>query len=449
MIDGRYELEAVIGRGGMGTVWRAWDRILNADVALKLSTHADGSPWSQRLLREARACAVLHHPAVVRILAYGVSGTHAYIAMELLEGDSLDQILDAGPIAAEQAVQLTLPIVEALAVAHHAGVVHRDIKPSNIVISEQPDGTLQPKLLDFGIAKSQNAGLPLKLTVTGAVLGTPHFMSPEQARGRGDVDHSTDVWGICAVLYEAITGACAFDGENYNAVISAVLLQEPAPMSVICDVDPELETIVMRGLEKDRARRWSSADDLALALSAWLRARGHCCDISGRILRGTQRWGPPTTPDPPIELPPDPEPPRPRASDASLPAIATSGARGTLRPVVPASPLESKVWAVGVLAAAILMVLGSYHAGSANTSSARVAYTWTTALAVHAASISSVAPLLVDVEPPPEIEAPPEETAVTAIAPPVTTPPPARVAPVLTAPPRDFSHPPLPLQPSF
>jgi serine/threonine-protein kinase len=392
MIDDRYELDEVIGRGGMGTVWRAWDRLLNADVALKLIDQ-DNSQRSPRLLREARACAVLQHPAIVRILAYGTTETHAYIAMELLEGGTLEAFLQEGPIASDEVIRLVLPIIEALAVVHDAGVVHRDVKPDNILLNRQPDGSLQPKLVDFGIAKTANAGLPARLTMTGAVLGTPTFMSPEQAGGRADIDHTTDIWGICAVLYESITGVGAFDGENYNAVISAVLLEDPQPMSRFCDVDEQLEQIILCGLAKDRAARWASAGDLALALANWLRERGHCCDVTGRMLRGApQRDTPNAKPSlkaagaaivaldaPLLRLMPEP-----RDSEPSLPALTHTlhdGFAMTWR------ARSRPAMRLGLLSAACVLLLGSYHAGSHGASApARTALGWTHAIAIQVAT---------------------------------------------------------------
>jgi serine/threonine-protein kinase len=405
MIDDRYELDEVIGRGGMGTVWRAWDRVLNADVALKLIDQ-DNSQRSPRLLREARACAILQHPAIVRILAYGTTETHAYIAMELLEGGTLDALLQEGPIASDEVVRLVLPIIEALAVVHDAGVVHRDVKPDNILLNRQPDGSLQPKLVDFGIAKTANAGLPARLTMTGAVLGTPYFMSPEQAGGRADIDHATDIWGICAVLYESITGVGAFDGENYNAVISAVLLEDPQPMSRFCDIDEQLERIIMRGLAKDRAARWASAADLALALANWLRERGHQCDVTGRMLRGAPQWDAPNA-KPSLKAAGaatahargDTEHateivaldasslrlmPEPRDSEPSLPALTTTLHDGTAMTWLARS---RPVLRLGLLSAACVLLLGSYHAGSHGASApARTALGWTHAIAIQVAT---------------------------------------------------------------
>jgi serine/threonine-protein kinase len=467
MIDDRYELDEVIGRGGMGTVWRAWDRVLNADVALKLIAQ-DNSERSPRLLREARACAILQHPAIVRILAYGTTDAHAYIAMELLEGGTLDDVLQDGPIASDEAVRLVMPIIEALAVVHAAGVVHRDVKPDNILLSRQSDGSLQPKLVDFGIAKSANAGLPARLTMTGAVLGTPYFMSPEQAGGRADIDHTTDIWATCAVLYESITGVGAFDGENYNSVIRAVLLEDPQPMSCFCEIDEQLEQMIMRGLAKDRAARWASAGDLALELANWLRERGHRCDVTGRMLRGAPQWDAPSAkptlvsaatartergdtehatevvalggPLRPVRPPRDTEPPLPALASTVHDGFAMAW-RARSRPVM----------RLGLLSAVLVLLLGSYRAGSHGAfAPAQAAQGWTHAIAIHLAT-----PMPRDVADAGVAQAEPEANprAQAAVAP--TPSSAAKAAPRSLRPwhPRgahaQLDNPPMPQKPSF
>jgi serine/threonine protein kinase len=282
LIDGHYLLVEPIGCGGMGTVWRARDDRLGCDVALKLvNRNTAGAEPLDRLVREARSAAAIAHPAVVRVHAFGTTDTCAYIAMELVEGRALDEWLDEhAPLAPDAAVSLLLPIVEALAAVHDAGVVHRDVKPPNILLGCLGSELIQPKLVDFGIARLER-DVADRLTRTGAVMGTPFYMSPEQATGRHDIDHRSDLWSICAVLYEALSGVSPFEGDNYNAVLGAVLLEQPRRLP---GVDDELWSIIERGLEKSREARWQTAAELADALARWMFDNGCLRDVTGRVI---------------------------------------------------------------------------------------------------------------------------------------------------------------------
>ncbi len=280
----------------MGVVWRARDCILDIDVALKrISRECLGPGGFRRLLVEARAAAAIAHPSIVTVHSLGTTDCgDPYVVMEMLEGETLDQVLDReGPMEPIQAVRTMLPIIDALAIAHDRGIIHRDIKSSNILVVRESDAHWRPKLLDFGIARMLEDESNTRLTVTGHVLGTPQFMSPEQAAGRSDVDHRTDIWGVSAVLYELLGGAAPFDGDNYNAVISAVLLDAPRSLASEHGVDAELWAIVERGLAKPRDDRWSTMRVLRRVLERWLHLCGCDTDITGRTLSvpdGTGPW---------------------------------------------------------------------------------------------------------------------------------------------------------------
>jgi serine/threonine-protein kinase len=285
VIDGKYRLIAPIGEGGMGSVWAAHSNKLDVTVAIKLirvdTAHEDSAA---RLLREARVMARLADPGIVRVFDVGETEQgQPFVVMELLTGATLREVLDAGRLEAVRTVRLLLPIVRALECAHRAGVVHRDVKPDNIVLSHGARGDLQPKLLDFGAAKLVR-GVE-HLTRVGAVVGSPLYMSPEQARGER-VDHRTDLWSVCAVLYEAVLGAPPFVAENTNAVLHAISAREVAAPAEHQELDPALWSIVRRGLTKDRENRWQNARELMLELAAWLRAQGATEDITGTALQG-------------------------------------------------------------------------------------------------------------------------------------------------------------------
>lgn len=288
LIAGRYELERLIGRGGMGEVWTAHNTALSVRQALKLiRADLDSAESTDRLLHEAQAAARLADPAIVRVFDFGkTSRGDPFIVMEYLEGEDLSQVIQRreklGPI---KAVRTLLPVIRALSAAHTHGIVHRDLKPENIFLARLPDGRVMPKLLDFGIAKLK---IPqsLRLTSIGAVMGSPLYMSPEQARGE-EVDERTDVWAMCVVLYEAISGRLPFSGETRSEVLRAAAQQTPENLSETGNIDAALWKIVEFGLSKGRETRWRSMQSLGRALGGWLLDRGVSEDMTGASIEMT------------------------------------------------------------------------------------------------------------------------------------------------------------------
>lgn len=286
VIAQKYRLESKLGEGGMGTIWRAYNLQLEVPVALKLlRASLNPAELGERLRVEARAAAKLVHPGIVRVFDIGEAESgEPFIVMELLQGESLGATLERGPLSAKDALQLMLPICEALALAHSRGVVHRDLKPDNIFVAAE--GTrLQPKLLDFGIAKvrsSMLSGGPT-LTQSGMLLGSPDYMSPEQVYGQADLDERADIWGYCVVLYEILSGRTPFAGDSCQEILQAVLTHEPVPLALL-EVDPELAALIHWGLSKDRDARPSSILTLGRELAAWLFGRGVLEDATGASL---------------------------------------------------------------------------------------------------------------------------------------------------------------------
>jgi eukaryotic-like serine/threonine-protein kinase len=290
VIADRYKLVRPLGRGGMGVVWVAHSLVLGVDVALKL-IHSDlgGSTGATRMAREAHAAARLGHPAMVRVFDFGwTSRADPFLVMELVQGESMGSILRRElRLPAIQAVQMLLPLADGLRSAHDKGIVHRDIKPDNILVARDEFGRQQPKLLDFGIAKvDQSHGTEdRKLTQEGIALGSPDYMSPEQALGREDIDHRTDVWALCVVLYESITGQMPWDRPNYNALMQAIIHDPPAPTTDLSAGDADLWCVIERGLQKNPDNRWASMTELGEALALWLYKHGVKEDISANSLR--------------------------------------------------------------------------------------------------------------------------------------------------------------------
>jgi serine/threonine protein kinase len=290
ILSGKYRLEAMLGEGGMGAVWRASNLLLDLPVAIKLiRADLDRSVLRARLQVEARSTAKLGHPAIVRVYDVGESELgDPFIVMELMHGQTLAKMISQGRLSATRTVQLLLPIIDALAVAHTRGIVHRDLKPDNIMIAQE-QLRVQPKILDFGIAKlTDPRDSDHKLTEIGMVVGSPDYMSPEQARGRDDVDAGSDIWAICVVLYEAVTGVTPFAASNYNALLRAIVEDEPKSLVELAAGDAALWEIVKRGLAKNRADRPPSISELGRALAGWLLSHGVFEDACGTSIES--KW---------------------------------------------------------------------------------------------------------------------------------------------------------------
>ncbi len=285
-----YEVEAVLGRGGMGVVFRARHLSLDRVVAIKMALAGAyaGPHERERFQREAEAVAALRHPNVVQIHDVGESDGRPYFTMELVEGGSLAQKLAGTPQPARQAAALVAKVAEAVHAAHQRGIVHRDLKPGNILLTT--DGT--PKLTDFGLARrlEGTAGL----TFSGDPVGTPSYMAPEQAQGRSrNVGPAADTYALGAILYELLTGRPPFRAETAAETLRQVVSQDPVPPSRLNAAVPrDPETICLKCLEKDPRRRYASAAALAEDLHRFQRNEPIVARPVGpleRLLRWTRR----------------------------------------------------------------------------------------------------------------------------------------------------------------
>jgi serine/threonine-protein kinase len=348
VIADKYELEALVGEGGMGSVWRARHRQLESAVALKLmSPNIAAQPEAlNRFLREARAAARLSSLHVVKVFDFGVDAETPFIAMELLVGESLRARLDRlGTLSPEATLWVIRQAGRALTKAHGEGIVHRDLKPENLFITQQEDELL--KVLDFGVAKlSGAAGTPSTSTRTGALLGTPFYMSPEQARGIKAVDHRSDIWALGVIAFECLTGRLPFESQAFgDLVIKICTLPAPVPSSV-ARVPAGFDSWFARATAREPEQRQPSVDELVEELQAAL---------AGSELIGAPRAAPEPRALPAAmantELPADPGVTRTDVTAAQS-VMAVSPARGFSR----------RARVLGVLAALLasgaLLILG-------------------------------------------------------------------------------------------
>ncbi len=273
---GPYEITEQLGAGGMGEVYRARDTSLDRDVAIKVlpEDFASDAVRLARFEREAKLLASLNHPNIATIHGFDESDGVRFIAMELIEGQSLAERIEAsGRIDVDEALEIARRIALALEAAHEAGVIHRDLKPANVQVA--PDGTV--KVLDFGLAKAYEAegGDPssdlshsptmMAATGTGVIMGTAPYMSPEQARGL-PVDKRTDIWSFGCVLYEMLTGKAAFGGKTVSDVIAAIIEREPAWEAVPRATPAIVQHVLRRCLEKDPSQRLRDIGDARIEI---------------------------------------------------------------------------------------------------------------------------------------------------------------------------------------
>lgn len=357
IVDRKYLLLREIGVGGSGTVFEAQHRLTERKVALKVmrESYAKSRDAARRFLREVRLATELRHPHVVEVLDAGQDADNQllYIAMELLEGYDFSSRLAAGNLTRAEGVRCLLDIIPALALAHERGVVHRDLKPENLFLARQEDGTHRVKLLDFGIARSLSG---VSVTQTGVALGTPLYMSPEQALSPHDVDARADVWALGVMLYEVLVGEPPFYDESPHALVLRAAAEPHVPLAErIPDLDPHLSRLVDRCLEKERNDRIGSVLEVQSVLEAVLR---HAADETLTLGSDAPRPLTPTPPERPLRrtlaqaaLSRYSE--RPRADSPEKPARALSG------PPQPSPTPARRRWVVGALVAGAIALLAA------------------------------------------------------------------------------------------
>ena len=269
----RYEIVRRIGEGGMGAVYEGRHRIIGKRVAIKvlLEKFLENEELIARLLQEARLASSIGHQNIVDVTDFGTTRDgRAFVVMEFLEGEALSQlILRDAPLPVERSLRIVKQVASALGAAHAKGIVHRDVKPENAYLVRRGEQDFV-KVVDFGVSKAVRSREEAdrewqRLTRTGTVLGTPLFMSPEQAAGREDIDERADIWATALILYECLTGELPFRGNNYLGVVAQIQNREVPPPSALrpeLGIPPAVDRVLLRGLEKDRARRYQQMAQL-------------------------------------------------------------------------------------------------------------------------------------------------------------------------------------------
>jgi serine/threonine-protein kinase len=354
VIDRKYRLDAKIGFGGMGDVYQASRLLIGDQVAIKIlhAAHVSDPQAGERFRREAQAAARLKHPNAVSIYDFGVTSEGlVYLVMELVEGQNLRQIIkQQGPLPPATVSEITNQVCSALQVAHQQNVVHRDLKPDNIMVNATIAG-LRVKVLDFGIAKLRDLSTS-NLTVTGNVMGTPHYMSPEQCLGE-EIDSRSDLYSLGVVIYQMLTGSLPFNSSTSTAVVMQHVNKEPPSLrSISLSISPAVEAVVLRALAKRREDRPQSADALARELSAAVNA---------------------TAPPPPNVAPShrvEPPPPPAQQMPTTVMNTPVSGSAGYLSlgqarvaPPVPPAASSGRTNVITIVVAVTLILLASSIAG--------------------------------------------------------------------------------------
>jgi serine/threonine-protein kinase len=270
--DHRYKIQKLLGEGGMGFVYLARHKVIDKKVAVKVlrADLAKDREILDRFLQEAKAASSIGNPHIVDISDFGdLPDGSTYFVMEFLEGQSLSQLIDSGVrLAVERICHIALQIADGLSAAHGLGIVHRDLKPDNVFVVQRGSDADFAKVLDFGIAKVSSSAGTNKLTKAGAVFGTPHYMSPEQAAG-APVDHRTDIYALGVMLYEMVSGQLPFNADNFMGILTQHMYKAPVPIRALVpgpECPPSLEAVILKCLSKKPEARYQSMDDLAADL---------------------------------------------------------------------------------------------------------------------------------------------------------------------------------------
>ncbi|HEY6561359.1 MAG TPA: serine/threonine-protein kinase [Polyangiaceae bacterium] len=360
LIEGKYRIVSLIGEGGMGAVYEGENVRIRRRVAIKVLHMAftGNAEVTQRFEREAQAAGRIGNDHILEVLDMGsLSNGDHFMVMEYLDGETLSQrIKGGGRLSPRAFAPLGRQMLAGLSAAHAAGIIHRDLKPDNVFILKEKAGKRDfVKIIDFGISKFQPlSGDGMKMTRTGAVMGTPYYMSPEQASGSTDADARSDVYSVAVMFYEAVTGRVPFDASTFNQLMFKIVLSDsPPPQSIVPDLDPAFCSLILKGMCRDVRYRFQSAAEFTEALDAWVQTgRGVSLPPPGdtsHVLPGAHA----ALPAAPVVVA--------AAATTSQPGVMTGGTAGswaTSQADLAVPMKKSKGGLIAAAAVAALMVLG-------------------------------------------------------------------------------------------
>ncbi len=270
-IDGKYQIVRLLGEGGMGAVYEGLNTRIHRRVAIKVlhAGVAGNEEAIKRFEREAQAAGRIGSKHIVEVLDLGdLPGGERYMVMEFLDGEPLSSRIARGKMSPRDVATIVVSMLDGLEAAHQAGIVHRDLKPDNVFLLSKGNFT---KIVDFGISKFNALGGEFSMTRTGAVMGTPYYMAPEQAKGGRDVDHRADVYAVGVILYQAVVGAVPFDAATFNELLFKIVLETPPSMLAVAPgIDPSFVEIVEKAMARELSARYQTAAELKAALESWL-----------------------------------------------------------------------------------------------------------------------------------------------------------------------------------
>ncbi len=400
LVAGKYEVLHLIGRGGMGSVWEGRHESLGTRVAIKFvdAEHAQNEEARSRFVTEARAAASIQSKHAIQIYDHGVTEDgRPYIVMELLVGEPLDHRIDKrGRLSLGETARTLSQVCRAVARAHGAGIIHRDLKPENIfLVRSSEDDDEIAKVLDFGIAKIKappGETWPTSSTKTGAVLGTPYYMSPEQARGLRDVDHRTDLWSLGVIAYKCLTGALPFEGQSMGDLLVNICTGPiPTPSHVAPDLPPSFDGWFSRALDRNPDRRFQDARELseALALCAGLGSLRLPSNSAERDASASFRLAPSATASAPVA----------DAAITSTPFTAQATPARSSRTVIAWVLAAAVLGGVVGLAAMVKLASSSRSVSADEVAAPRASADLVSAIAMPAASAAE--PAMPEASPPP------------------------------------------------
>jgi serine/threonine protein kinase len=348
LIDDKYRIVRLLGEGGMGAVYEGENTRIHRRVAIKVlhQNVAGMADVVARFEREAQAAGRIGSEHIVDVLDLGtlLSGDR-YMVMEYLDGDSFSaRIRDRGRLSPGELYVIARQLLDALTAAHNAGIIHRDLKPDNVFLLKSRRGEPElVKLLDFGISKFSGSNAAFSMTRTGAVMGTPYYMAPEQARGARELDHRVDLYSVGVIFYEALAGQVPFKADTFNELLFKIVLETPAPLSdVVPNLDPAFAAIVSKAMAREPGERFQTADEFRQALESW------AAGVSGLGAASVQ-----TLNQAPLAT-------RTGATPVGSPLGTTPGVwAGTSSPELKPVPKKSPVVAIAAAAAAVVLAGGA------------------------------------------------------------------------------------------